>query len=112
MVRSAPSSGAALIDLTLGQTGPEGPPGPASTEVVRGDLVTIAPGGSGVALVECPADMIATGGGFDLSNRAAVVTSSTPSPAVTGEVPNGWLVTAENDAAFEIGLTAVVVCAP
>lgn len=103
------------MSLTLGAVGPggpEGPPGPTTTEVVRGELVVITPGGNEVATVFCAAGQVATGGGFDLSNQAAIITSSAPNPAVSGAEPTGWIVGATNTAAFDIGLTALVVCAP
>lgn len=82
-----------------------------STTVQVGQLVTIGPNGHGTAVALCPDGMIATGGGFSLSNKAVHIDSSSPKESVTGATPVGWFISADNTATFDVGITAIAVCA-
>jgi hypothetical protein len=59
---------------------------------VRGSLTTLAPGGSGNALIDCPAGEVVTGGGYSASNSGLQFYANFPWDV------NTWLVGARNEA--------------
>jgi hypothetical protein len=99
-----------------GPTGPQGATGPAgglvrtAVRVVQEPTQAIPPGGTGQAKADCPAGMVATGGGTTSSVPALRVTASFP--FTTNDIVTSWTAIFENPNATN-GLGQVyVVCVP
>ena len=105
-----------------GQTGPAGPSGPqgpvgpagglvrAAVQVVQAGTAFLSPSSAGGATAQCPANMVATGGGTGSSVPALTVVNAMP--AKTNDIVTGWTANFFNPHA-NIGQGQVfVVCVP
>jgi len=99
-----------------GQRGPAGPAGPDasnSVTVAFGDTQFLCADGGGdcqvgVSLAQCPAGMIAIGGGHEFENNVPVVNSVGYNSSTADGT--GWLVAMVNQAAIEADFYAVANC--
>lgn len=112
---------AAIVLLASGVTsanaldGRDDPPKPAfpadpgvvapssAHQQVQGDQVSIPAGGFGFAHVNCPAGMVATGGGGQTTSTLTFITDSVPSGG-------GWSVGVKNTADVSNRASAWVIC--
>ena len=96
-----------------GLTGLQGPPGPDGTTTIT-RVATSPPQINPSVVVNCPAGMVATGGGADMptASGSLQVTRSSPtsggSPATDGAAPDGWMVSRTSNSAITV--TAYVIC--
>jgi hypothetical protein len=78
----------------------------ASTTVVAGNSVVLAPGQVGTSIAACPAGQIVTGGGWTTNGGINI------SEAHNSKLENGWAVIGVNNAQFTTAvLTTHVICA-
>jgi hypothetical protein len=109
-----------LIRGPVGPQGPQGPPGPKGEDgavfVVSPDLVrreqsvSISATSENEATATCGTDEVPVSGGYAQPDASIVVFDDNPSVDAS-DVPTGWHVRAQNNAASTVDLTVYVVCA-
>ena len=90
----------------------DGTPG-GSKGVTGGTACGGGTGGAGTSTAECKSGERATGGGYEMDKRHALVTKSLPVPSGAGQKPTGWEIEAVELAPNEsetTTVTAFVIC--
>jgi hypothetical protein len=94
-----------------GAQGIQGPPGPVNLTYVASADIALPAGAQGVAVAQCPAGTVVTGGGaFTDSTDTAVNVNSSYISTSDGTAPDQWVVAMNNTSGSATTFSAEAVC--